>query len=523
MIRARRAKSAAKNYDALKSSQILMTAMNTASTHIMVVNVDFTITSINNSLKDMFERNISAIRSVCPDFDCANLRGKHIDILLNRGNHQDQMFSGISSSWAGEVILAGLVIRLSIEPIFQGRKKIGYVMEWLDRTDEANLSREIIHVMQDMEAGKFSSRVLSAATGELGLIKDSINGSMDVISEAVKNISQAMSAQAAGDLNYQLPDAKFKGEFDELKNALHYSLTNLKQVVVTVTDASYTIKASAAEVAQASSGLSERVQQQAASLEKTAASMMQINSRIQQTSAHAQQATALVSDVQQKARQGSSVMSQTISAMQGIKASSKHIEQIVSLIDGIAFQTNLLALNAAVEAARAGENGRGFAVVAGEVRGLAQKSAAAAKDIKKLISESVHKIDEGTQLADASGAALKGITLAIDEVESLVELIASASVEQAQGIHEVNQAMGKIDGVTQQNAALVEETAATAESLREQAHVLEENISFFKTESTPISLPKTKSLVGFNPRIYESKKAKQNIRVNSIGFTTHDF
>jgi len=304
---------------------------------------------------------------------------------------------------------------------------------------------------------------------------------MDVLSDAVHTIAQAMSAQAKGDLTIQLPDGKFKGELDTLKQAINYSLKNLKQVVGTVTNASYTIKDSAAEVAQASSGLSARVQQQAAALEKTSASMVQINSSIQHTSGHAQQATALVSGVQQKAKQGSEVMSQTIKAMQGIKDSSKQIEQIVSLIDGIAFQTNLLALNAAVEAARAGDNGRGFAVVAGEVRGLAQKSAEAAKDIKKLISESVHKIDEGTQLADASGEALVEITQSIDEVNGLVALIAEASSEQAQGIHQVNQAIGNIDGVTQQNAALVEETAATAESLRDQAFVLEENILFFKT------------------------------------------
>ena len=490
MIRSRIAEAAAKNYDALNESQTLMTALNTASTNIMVTDVDLRVKSANVSLMKMFTRNQVSLQSVYASFDVSKLIGSHIDRLLKPIPEASPVFTDLSACWSGELRMADLVMRLTVEPIFQGEKKIGYVIEWLDRTDEANVSREIIQVMQDMESGHFTSRVDSAASGELDLIKDSVNASMRVLSDSVNQIGQAMRAQAAGDLTVQLPDGSFKGDLDELKEAINYSLANLKGVVTAVMEASNTIKSSATDVAKASSGLSSRVQQQAAALEKTSSSMVQMNTSIQETNTHAQQASELVSGVQQKANQGRAVMTQTIKAMQGIKASSKKIEQIVSLIDGIAFQTNLLALNAAVEAARAGENGRGFAVVAGEVRGLAQKSAEAAKDIKLLIGESVNQIDEGTQLADASGEALMAITQAVDEVTDLVEFIANASVEQADGIAQVNHAISNIERVTQQNASLVEETAATAERLRDQAFVLEENMLFFKTglmPTTPIS------------------------------------
>ncbi len=188
--------------------------------------------------------------------------------------------------------------------------------------------------------------------------------------------------------------------------------------------------------------------------------------------------------------------------MQAIQASSSRIVDIVAIIDSIAFQTNLLALNAAVEAARAGDHGRGFAVVAGEVRTLALKSANAAKDIKDLITDSVHRIALGTQLADKSGEMLSGITGSIEQVTTMIEEIANASVEQAEGINQVHKAMTNIDRITQENAALVEETTAASESLTMEAHSLKDNMSFFKTgvqhESQPVAQLTNASAVVFH-------------------------
>jgi methyl-accepting chemotaxis protein len=244
------------------------------------------------------------------------------------------------------------------------------------------------------------------------------------------------------------------------------------------------VNEAAAQVSQGSSDLSGRVQEQAAALEETSATMNEMAAAVQTNTQNAKKVAELAHQVQHHAGAGVDVMQQTISAMQSIKESSSKIADIVTIIDGIAFQTNLLALNAAVEAARAGEHGRGFAVVAGEVRALAQKSAEAAKDIKDLINDSVNRIEAGTQLADKSGDMLSGITGSIEQVATMIESIANASAEQTQGISQVHRAMADIDRVTQENAALVEETTVAAESLSTEAKHLKENMSFFKTGVT---------------------------------------
>jgi methyl-accepting chemotaxis protein len=257
--------------------------------------------------------------------------------------------------------------------------------------------------------------------------------------------------------------------------------------------------------------LSTRVQEQAAALEQTSATMNQMAVAVQTNTANAKRVAELAHQVQHQAGAGVDVMQQTIEAMQSIKESSSKISDIVTLIDGIAFQTNLLALNAAVEAARAGEHGRGFAVVAGEVRALAQKSADAAKDIKELINDSVGRIEAGTQLADRSGEMLSGITGSIEQVANMIEEIANASGEQATGIGQVNKAVAEIDKVTQENAALVEETTAAAESLSNESRSLKENMGFFKTGTTSHAHYQAKSVSMKKPSMgLPSPSAKSN-------------
>lgn len=341
---------------------------------------------------------------------------------------------------------------------------------------------DISDAMKKMEAGDFSARVEVEAKGQLATLKSTINGSMQSLSDAVSQISEVVDAQAHGNLTVALNDEGFKGELADLKDSINTSLTKLKAVVEVVSIASSSVNSAAEEVSHSSNSLSDRVQEQAASLAQTTTTMVQINASIQENAQNTATATLVAQDVQAKALHGEAVMSKTIEAMHGIKSSSHRIAEIVSIIDSIAFQTNLLALNAAVEAARAGEHGRGFAVVAGEVRALAGKSADAAKDIKELIAQSVERIDEGTKLADDSGDALKNIIQSVENMTSLVQQIAQATQSQKEAIHQTDMAINSIDSVTQQNAALVEETAAAAMSLTEQAQRLREEISFFKTE-----------------------------------------
>lgn len=340
--------------------------------------------------------------------------------------------------------------------------------------------KEINDVMGSMTNGEFKHRVKVNAKGELEQLKQRINESMNAIDEAISDITRVVVAQSEGDLT-QTIDRQYEGDLMLLKNAVNQSVSKLAVIVSQAVAAADIVNNAAEEVSNGSHDLSTRVQRQAAALEQTSASMDQMNSAVQNNTENAQHASKVVLKVQKESVQATEVMQQTITAMNAIQQSSHKISDIVTLIDSIAFQTNLLALNAAVEAARAGDHGRGFAVVAGEVRNLAQKSADAAKDIKTLINESVQRIDEGTRLATDSGKVINGITQLIEEVTDMITQIAKASSEQAEGVHQVHIAITEIDSTTQQNAALVEETSATAETMSEQATELSHSMAYFKT------------------------------------------
>jgi len=339
---------------------------------------------------------------------------------------------------------------------------------------------DIVQVVAQLEIGRFQYRIEGEAQGDLLKLKQGLNTSMDALERAMKDITHIVVAQSEGDLTQRIT-AEYHGGLRILKEAINNSADKLIDVVAQSIDASNVVSRAANEVSAGAHGLSQRVQEQAAALEQTSATMDQMNSVVQSNTQNALQTAQVAKEVQTKANQGAAVMQQTINAMNSIQESSYKIADIVSLIDGIAFQTNLLALNAAVEAARAGDHGRGFAVVAGEVRALAQKSADAAKDIKGLINESVGRINQGTKLASESGEVLQEINAAINGVTEMISQIAQASSEQADGIKQVHNAIAQIDGVTQQNAALVEETSAASESLSEQARILQQDMAFFKT------------------------------------------
>ncbi len=245
-----------------------------------------------------------------------------------------------------------------------------------------------------------------------------------------------------------------------------------------------TIDNAAHEIASGNLDLSTRTEMQASSLEQTASAMDSLTHAVQQNAANARQACTLAAGATELAQTGGAAVQQAVQTMASIRASSRQIVDIIGVIDGISFQTNILALNAAVEAARAGEQGRGFAVVASEVRTLAQRSAAAAKEIKALIAASVATIDSGSVSVQQAGERMDDIVASVQQVNDIIARISAASAEQAQGIAEVNQAVGQMDDVTQQNAALVEQAAAAAASLQEQAVQLSGAVSVFKLETS---------------------------------------
>ena len=252
------------------------------------------------------------------------------------------------------------------------------------------------------------------------------------------------------------------------------------KIIFSIKSATDAINTAAQEIASGNQDLSSRTEQQASSLEETASSMEELTSTVRQNADNARQANELANSAQSVAEKGGQVVSQVVETMGAIHQSSNKISDIISVIDGIAFQTNILALNAAVEAARAGEQGRGFAVVATEVRNLAQRSAAAAREIKGLISDSVDKVQAGGRLVDQAGQTMDEVVTSIQRVAKIMSDISSATREQSAGIEQVGLAVTQMDEMTQQNAALVEQAAAAAESLEEQARNLSQSVSVFK-------------------------------------------
>ncbi len=315
------------------------------------------------------------------------------------------------------------------------------------------------------------------------------------IGEAVR----VARAVAAGDLTSNIV-VDTRDETGQLMAALKTMNDNLVGLVSQLRSGIDTIYTASREIASGNLDLSSRTETQASSLEETAASMEQLTATVKNNAAHARNANGLAIEASAVARQGGAEVSEVVATMGTINASSRKIVDIISVIDGIAFQTNILALNAAVEAARAGEQGRGFAVVAGEVRNLAQRSAAAAKEIKELIGDSVDKVDSGSRLVERAGTTMDNVVAAIGRLGGLVGEISTASNEQQDGIEQVNVAITQMDGITQENAALVEQAAAAAASMQDQAMQLSRLVETFKLTASASAPPRPQRQVRPQPR-----------------------
>ncbi|MCL1497751.1 methyl-accepting chemotaxis protein [Xanthomonas nasturtii] len=380
-----------------------------------------------------------------------------------------------------------------------GRYAIGDLSVSMDVLpgEKAVLTQTMHEVKANLSAmnAEIKQLALSAANGDFSargdadrfqydfhLMVDSLNQLMATADGNLQSLSALLQSIAAGDLTARMT-GDFKGVFAQMRDDANATATQLAEIVGRIQHSAVSINTAASEIAAGNQDLSQRTEQQAANLEETAASMEELTSTVRQNAEHARQANQLAIGAASVASQGGDIVSKVVGTMSGIEASSKKIADIISVIDGISFQTNILALNAAVEAARAGEQGRGFAVVASEVRTLAQRSTAAAKEIKRLIDDSVQRVTEGSTLVHTAGTTMAEIVASVQRVTDIMGEISAASQEQSAGIEQVNLTVTQMDEATQQNAALVEEATAAARSMEEQAGELTQAVSIFKIEA----------------------------------------
>ncbi|MFA6041235.1 MAG: methyl-accepting chemotaxis protein, partial [Methylophilus sp.] len=422
---------------AIVATQIKNT-LDSASTNMMMADNDGIIRYMNASTLALMRNAASTFKKALPNFDPEKLIGQNFDVFHKNPAHQRNMLASLKQAYETTIPVIDMFFTLKASPIMTADGvRAGTSLEWVDVTAERKIEQEIADIVQKASDGDLTARLsLDGKTGANVAICNGINAIIDKMAE----------------------------------------------LIVQVREAGETINTAANEIATGNNDLSSRTEQQASSLEETASSMEQLASTVKQNAENAKQANQLAAAASGVAVKGGQAVSQVVSTMSAINQSAHKIEDIISVIDGIAFQTNILALNAAVEAARAGEQGRGFAVVAGEVRNLAQRSASAAKEIKDLITDSVTKTAEGTKQVENAGNTMQEIVSSVQRVTDIMGEISAASSEQSSGIDQVNHAITSMDEVTQQNAALVEEAAAAAESLVEQAVSLMDTVSSFKLQ-----------------------------------------
>ncbi|MEL6964913.1 MAG: methyl-accepting chemotaxis protein [Pseudomonadota bacterium] len=347
--------------------------------------------------------------------------------------------------------------------------------------DEA-LGKEIVDLVEKVTSGDLANRLSTQGReGILAEVCGQINRLVDGLEAVLKDVGEKMEALAEGDLGQRIT-ANYQGAFGDLKTSVNRTADQLSEIVVEIQTAAGQIKDASAEINSGTEDLSNRTEKAASNLEETAASMEEMSATVKQTAHNSTEANQLAETANQAAGKGGTVVEQAVKAMDGIESSARKITDIISVIDEIAFQTNLLALNASVEAARAGEAGKGFAVVAQEVRQLAQRSAQAASDIKVLIQDSNGQVKNGVELVNQAGQSLAEIVGSIGQVAEIIQGISSASQEQASGVQEINSSVASMDEMTQQNSALVEQSAASARALGDQANKLGELMAFFKSE-----------------------------------------
>ncbi|MCH9671908.1 MAG: hypothetical protein K0U93_10720 [Gammaproteobacteria bacterium] len=444
-------------------------AVDRASVGLTLLDANGCVTYMNESaqrvlveLSDDTPENAFVASVAGPDGDLSRVRGivltKRETLVLD-----DRTFSIL---WTPVSLASG--------------EHVGTICEWTERTDEVAVQREVQRIVSAAEEGDLSQRIeIAMKDSDFARLSSSINALLDVSERAIGECARVFSDMAAGDLNRRML-GEYRGAFAYLQGDINRMQEVLRGVISQFIESATVVRRESAGIASGNASLSTRTDTQLVALKNTASQMESMTQSVRQTAKNASKANRLATEAQDKAKDGGNIVGDTIVAMREIDEASTRIESIIGSIDEIAFQTNLLALNAAVEAARAGEHGRGFAVVASEVRNLAQRSATAAREIKALITDSMHKVATGTRLVDQSGRTLEDIVAAVAEVNAVVAEISAASEAQASGIDHVNSTVVDMEGVTMTNAQLIEHVATASADMQRRADQLTQLTDYFQ-------------------------------------------
>jgi methyl-accepting chemotaxis protein len=479
---------------------LTVSAMNQSPTMLMITDPEEKITFMSASLLRLLKQLEPTFQAASPGFRVEAMMGEHIDCYRTNANLRRKLILDNGQVRKVRYDVGAEAIMVDMAYISDaGGRTIGHTLIWRNVTAELRSEAEVAAVVEAARAGDFSARL--SLDDKEGFVRDiavGLNQVSAVVEDSTADFARAMQALAAADLTCRVT-GEYQGVFQTLKAAINETVERLSTTVKTIQVTSADVGLAAREINMGADDLSKRTEEQASSLEETAATTEELAASVKAAAGASRQAVTLAEEAMAVAGKGGAIVSDAVDAMTRIETASQKISDITTVIDGIAFQTNLLALNAAVEAARAGDAGKGFAVVASEVRTLAQRASDAAKDITTLIAESGSEIQQGVGLVRSAGTVLEQIVQASRKVASTVSEISAATAEQASGIDEMSQAVAHLDEMTQQNAALAEQSAASAGSLSNRIGQLNDLVAAFRTGPDGTSAGQTATPASIEP------------------------
>jgi methyl-accepting chemotaxis protein len=459
----------------------LKVALDSATTNMMVADQNNDVIYLNHALHDLLKRHASAIAEEVPGFDADKLVGKSIDVFHRHPQHQKQLLANLTDKHVAEISVGNLILKLTMQPVINDeQKRIGTIVEWMDLTQQRSIEETLNNALSLASKGHTDIKLnTQGLEGFFHTTATDINALLATMNGALEDMVGVMVNLASGNMTTRV-EKDLQGSLAAMKGAMNVSLDNLSVIMLQIKEVAASASNASSDSAKAANDLSVRTQQAAATLEELNATMQNINQLQIENTQSLTEVSGLTRETMQENDKAGEVMLASVEAMESIRETSAKIGDIIGMIDSIAFQTNLLALNAAVEAARAGEHGRGFAVVANEVRTLAAKSADAAQEIKKLIEDSGQRINEGADRVQQSHEVFKQVNESVAKIGSTLETVTASISDQQQSVSEVTRALGSLDENIQNNAALVEETSASAESLHDQASLLTNEVQKFQ-------------------------------------------